>query len=57
MMRTPEDGFTEKQVNEILEYRAIEKMYANRIFFVSSIIGLGGKNHGEFMNEFYGKKI
>ena len=53
----PEDGFTEKQVNEILEYRAIEKMYANGIFFVSSIIGLGGKNHGEFVDRFYGKKF
>lgn len=53
----PEDGFTEKQVNEILEYRAIEKMYANGIFFVSSIIGLGGKNNGEFVDRFYGKKF
>ncbi len=53
----PEDGFTEKQVNEILEYLAIEKMYANGIFFVSSIIGLGGKNNGEFVDRFYGKKF
>ena len=53
----PEDGFTEKQVNKILEYRAIEKMYANGIFFVSSIIGLGGKNNGEFVDRFYGKKF
>lgn len=53
----PEDGFSEKQVNEILEYRAIEKMYANGIFFVSSIIGLGGKNNGEFVDRFYGKKF
>ena len=53
----PEDGFTEKQVNEILEYRAIEKIYANGIFFVSSIIGLGGKNNGEFVDRFYGKKF
>lgn len=53
----PEDGFTEKQINEILEYCAIEKMYANGIFFVSSIIGLGGKNNGEFVDRFYGKKF
>lgn len=53
----PEDGFSEKQVNEILEYRAVEKMYANGIFFVSSIIGLGGKNNGEFVDRFYGKKF
>lgn len=51
----PEGGFTEKQVKEILEYRAIEKMYASGIFFVSSIMGLGGKNDGEFVDRFYRK--
>ena len=51
----PEDGFSEKQVKEILEYRAIEKMYASGIFFVSSIMGLGGKNGGEFVDRFYRK--
>ena len=51
----PEGGFSEKQVKEILEYRAIEKMYASGIFFVSSIMGLGGKNDGEFVDRFYRK--
>lgn len=46
----PEGGFSEKQVKEILEYGAIEKMYASGIFFVSSIMGLGGKNDGEFVD-------
>lgn len=50
-----EGGFSEKQVKEILEYRAIEKMYASGIFFVSSIMGLGGKNDGEFVDRFYRK--
>lgn len=51
----PEGGFSEKQVKEILEYGAIEKMYASGIFFVSSIMGLGGKNDGEFVDRFYRK--
>lgn len=51
----PEGGFSDKQVKEILEYRAIEKMFASGIFFVSSIMGLGGKNDGEFVDRFYRK--
>ena len=30
-------------------------MYASGIFFVSSIMGLGGKNDGEFVDRFYRK--
>lgn len=51
----PEKGFSEKQVKEILEYRAIEKMYASGIFYVSSIMGLGAKNNEEFVDRFYRK--
>ena len=51
----PENGFSEKQTKEILEYRAIEKMYASGIFFVSSIMGLGAKNNEEFVDRFYRK--
>ncbi len=51
----PEEGFSNKQIEEILEYRAIEKMYASGIFFVSSIMGLGGKTNGEFIDRFYRK--
>ncbi len=51
----PEDGFDDNQTKDILEYRAIEKMYANGIFFVSSIMGLGAKNEGEFVDRFYKK--
>lgn len=35
--------------------KCIEKMYASGIFFVSSIMGLGGKNDGEFVDRFYRK--
>jgi len=35
----PEDGFSAKQVQNILEYNSVEKMYAGGIYFVSSIMG------------------
>lgn len=49
----PRDGFPKKQINDILEYCAIEKMYAAGIFFVSSIMGLGAKLKGNFASEDY----
>lgn len=50
-----EGGFSESHVKEILEYKAVEKMYASGIFFVSSIMGLGGKNNGQLIDKFYRK--
>lgn len=51
----PENEFTKKQEENILSFRAIEKMYASGIFFVSSIMGLGAKTDGEFVDRFYRK--
>jgi len=51
----PEDGFSSKQVKDILEYHAVEKMYASGIFFVSSIMGLGAKNNGNLHDKHYRK--
>lgn len=51
----PEEGFTTEQVREILEYNAVEKMYASGIYFVSSIMGLGAKNNGELKDKHYRK--
>ncbi|WP_458459549.1 dynamin family protein [Pseudobutyrivibrio sp.] len=50
-----EGGFSDEHIKEILEYKAVEKMYASGIFFVSSIMGLGGKNNGQFIDKFYRK--
>ncbi len=50
-----EGGFSDSHVKEILEYKAVEKMYASGIFFVSSIMGLGGKTGGHFVDKFYRK--
>ena len=51
----PENKFTKRQEENILSFRAIEKMYASGIFFVSSIMGLGAKTDGEFVDRFYRK--
>ena len=50
-----EDGFSKEQVKDILEYNAVEKMYASGIYFVSSIMGLGAKNNGELIDKHYRK--
>lgn len=50
-----EDGFSKEQVKDILEYNAVEKMYASGIYFVSSIMGLGAKNNGELFDKHYRK--
>lgn len=49
----PEDGFTAKQIKNILEYNSVEKMYASGIYFVSSIMGLGAKNNGDLVDKHY----
>ena len=51
----PEDGFSQKQIQNILEYNSVEKMYAGGIYFVSSIMGLGAKNDGNLTNKHYRK--
>lgn len=51
----PEDGFLAKQVQNILEYNSVEKMYAGGIYFVSSIMGLGAKNDGNLTDKHYRK--
>ena len=50
-----EGGFSDSHIKEILEYKAVEKMYASGIFFVSSIMGLGGKKDGKLIDKFYRK--
>ena len=51
----PESGFSAKQIQNILEYNSVEKMYAGGIYFVSSVMGLGAKNDGSLTNKHYRK--
>jgi hypothetical protein len=43
----------ESQTNEILEYNSVEDMYANGVYFVSSIMGIGSKCNGELKDSYY----
>lgn len=49
----PEIGFAQDEIQDILDYTAIEKMYASGIFFVSSIMGLGVKKEGALTDRHY----
>lgn len=51
----PEDGFTDKNIKEILEFNAVEKMYSSGIYFVSSVMGLGAKRNGDLTDKHYRK--
>ena len=41
--------------NHVLKTKLARSLYAGGIYFVSSIMGLGGKNGGSFINNFYKK--
>ena len=51
----PENGFSSKQIKNILEYNSVEKMYASGVYFVSSVMGLGAKNDGNLTDKHYRK--
>lgn len=51
----PENGFSAKQIKNILEYNSVEKMYASGVYFVSSVMGLGAKNDGNLTDKHYRK--
>lgn len=51
----PENGFSEKQIKNIKEFKSVEKMYASGIFFVSSIMGLGSKIDEPLSDKYYRK--
>lgn len=40
----PKHGFGCEEINNIMEYESVEKMYSGGIYFVSSVMGLGAKN-------------
>ena len=49
----PKEGFSDRKIQDLLEYTAVEKMYSAGIFFVSSIMGLGSKNDGNLTDNYY----
>ena len=51
----PEDGWNDEDINNIMEYESIEKMYSSGIYFVSSVMGLGSKNNAKFISKYLRK--
>ncbi len=54
----PENGsFTKEEISKKMDLTIPRNLYSNGIYYVSSILGLGAKNNGEFINshnaEFY----
>jgi len=47
----PKEGFTDKGVQRIRDQAVVRNLYAEGIYFVSSLIGLGAKNGGQFLSD------
>lgn len=48
----PKNGFSDREINDILEYDSVEKMYSSGIYFVSAVMGLGAKNIDGMQSEY-----
>lgn len=47
----PRDGFSEQDIDSILHEAIPKNLYSSGIYFVSSIMGLGAKNGGHFIDD------
>ena len=48
----PKNGLGNDEINNIMEYESVEKMYSSGIYFVSSVMGLGAKNPEGILSEY-----
>ncbi len=53
----PKGGFDEDDVAQVMHWSIPRNLYGQGIYFVSSILGLGSKNDGEFMSDNYAEKF
>ena len=53
----PKGGFEDSDVAQIMHWSIPSNLYGQGIYFVSSILGLGSKNNGEFMSDNYAEKF
>ncbi len=53
----PKGGFDEDEIAQIMHQAIPKNLYGQGIYFVSSILGLGAKNDGEFMSDNYAEKF
>ena len=51
--RLPKEGFNHDSETKILSQAVPKRMFAGGMYFVSSIMGLGAKNGGDFIDEYY----
>ena len=51
--RIPKTGFSEEEIDQILGMAVPKNLYTEGIYFVSSIVGLGSKISGEFIDDHY----
>lgn len=49
----PEGGFDDATIQQVKRYAAVKNLYAHGVYFVSSIMGLGSKTHGELNERHY----
>lgn len=49
----PKEGFSEEQIERILNESVPKNLYSEGIYFVSSIMGLGSKINGDFIDDHY----
>jgi len=49
----PKAGFSEKDIRRVRDHAIPRSLYAEGIFFVSSVMGLGAKTDGEFTDDHY----
>lgn len=48
----PKNGLGKDEINNIMEYESVERMYSSGIYFVSSVMGLGAKNSDGIISEY-----
>ena len=51
--RLPKEGFSEDDIERIKNYTVPRNLYSDGIYYVSSVMGLGAKNDGSYLNEHY----
>ena len=49
----PKDGFEDSDIEEKLGQAVCSTLHSNRIFYVSSILGLASKQNGKLIDEYY----
>ena len=52
----PKGGFSSEKRQDVLDSATVRNLYAQGVYFVSSVLGLGSKTNGEFISDNYAEK-